>query len=202
MTPRQKILKFFYPLLLFYRKIATKPETICNERSTRPVASFYDLTAELNNGTKLYFSDLRGRKILLVNTASDCGYTAQYYELQQLQQKFPGKLDIIAFPSNDFKRQEKGSDKDIAEFCERYAISFPLTKKSSVLKGAEQNEVFKWLTTQGLNGWNEKQPSWNFSKYLVDEQGTLTHYFDPAVSPLEKGFIKAIRDGKTLYRVS
>jgi len=131
--------------------------------------------------------------VLLVNTASDCGYTNQYDDLQKLYKQFEQKLVIIGFPANDFKEQEKGDDEAIAEFCKlNFGVTFPLAKKSSVVRSAQQNEVFRWLTDKMKNGFTSKQPSWNFSKYLVDEDGVLTHYFDPSVSPLSKEVIAAI----------
>ena len=102
---------------------------------------------------------------------------------------------IIAFPANDFKNQEAGTDEEIEKFCTfNYGVTFPLAKKSTVVRSAEQNEVFKWLSEKKLNGWNDKAPSWNFSKYLVDENGLLTHYFDPAISPLSDEVLRAIRN--------
>jgi glutathione peroxidase len=145
------------------------------------------LQSEANSGTTFSFEQLKGKKVLLVNTASDCGYTGQYEELQQLHQRFQNKLVILGFPANDFKEQEKGSDAEIAEFCKiNYGVTFPLMKKSTVVKGAAQNPVFRWLSDASQNGWNNQAPKWNFSKYLVDENGVLTNYFDPGVSPLSK----------------
>jgi len=104
-------------------------------------------------------------------------------------------LEIIAFPANDFKEQEKGPDEAIAAFCSiNYGVSFPLVKKSIVIKGVAQHPVFRWLTDKGLNGWNDKPPSWNFAKYLVNEEGVLTHYFEPAVSPLSDAVRKAVAE--------
>jgi glutathione peroxidase len=129
----------------------------------------------------------------LVNTASNCGYTNQYEELQQLYEQYNNRLVILGFPSNDFKEQEKGNDDEIARFCKiNYGVTFPLMKKSVVIKGAGQNPVFQWLSDAAQNGWNTKTPSWNFSKYLVNESGMLTHYFDPAISPLSKEVLAAI----------
>ena len=94
---------------------------------------------------------------------------------------------VIGFPANDFKEQEKGNDEDIAQFCKmNFGVTFPLVRKSTVIKGRDQQEVFQWLTDKTKNGWNSKQPSWNFSKYLVNEMGTLTNYFDPAIPPLSE----------------
>jgi glutathione peroxidase len=154
---------------------------------------FYTLSVFLNNGNEFRLENLKGKKVLVVNTASNCGYTNQYSELQELYEKHKDTLIILGFPSNDFKEQEKGSDDEIAKFClVNFGVSFPLAKKSVVTKTAEQNKVFEWLTHKELNGWNDQQPSWNFSKYLLNENGFLTHYFDPAVSPLSTEVIKAI----------
>ena len=105
---------------------------------------------------------------------------------------------IIGFPANDFKEQEKGNDDDIASFCKlNFGVSFPLASKSVVVKTAQQNPVFNWLTHAAQNGWNEQAPSWNFSKYLVNEEGVLTHYFDPAIDPMSDAVTKAITEKNT-----
>ena len=199
MTLRQKILKLGYPLLMAFRK--RKAIVLINEQLVRPPVSFYKLSVELNNGTFQVFEDFRHKKVLLVNTASDCGYTAQYRQLQKLQEQFKDRLVVIAFPSNDFRQQEKGSDAEIATFCEvNFGIRFPLVKKSSVV-GKEQHPVFQWLSRKELNGWNAQSPRWNFSKYLVNEEGVLTHYFDPYISPLSEEVMKAVAQPTTVaYR--
>lgn len=184
MTIRQKILKAVYPAIMW---LSGKKSVTLTNTNAAPSIPFYSLKAVANNGTAFDFSQLKGKKVLLVNTASDCGYTNQYDELQKLYGQYQNKLVILGFPANDFKEQEKGTDADIARFCKvNYGVSFPLMKKSSVIKSAEQNEVFKWLSDSAQNGWNNQAPKWNFSKYLVDENGVLLHYFDAAVSPLSK----------------
>lgn len=193
MTLRQKILKWIYPLLMWYKRTSAQNKKPESEHKAEPAVSFYSLSAELNNGDELPFKRLEGKKVLIVNTASNCGYTGQYAVLQQLYAEYKDKLLILAFPSNDFKEQEKGTDEEIARFCQvNFGVSFPLIKKSVVVKGKNQNKVFEWLTHKELNGWNEQQPSWNFSKYLINENGILTHYFDPAVSPSGQEVLKAI----------
>ncbi len=190
MTIRQKILKAIYPVLM---TLSGKQAKSFGKTDIAPSVPFYSLNAIANNGSEFDFAQLKGKKVLLVNTASDCGYTGQYDQLQQLHEKFQNKLVVLGFPANDFKEQEKGNDEDIAQFCKiNFGVTFPLMQKSSVIKSAEQNTVFKWLSDSVLNGWNNKQPSWNFSKYLVDENGKLVQYFDPAVSPLSKEVISAI----------
>lgn len=194
MTGKQKVMKAIYPVIMGVSKLFGKnSKAMTNENTTRPKQPVYDLSVTLNNGSALPLSSLAGKKILVVNTASNCGYTNQYEDLQKLYKRYENKLVIIGFPANDFKEQEKGSDEDIAQFCKvNFGVSFPLAKKSVVVKSPEQNEVFDWLTHAAKNGWNEQQPSWNFSKYLLNEEGVLTNYFDPGVSPLSEEVIKAI----------
>ena len=185
MTYRQKLLKAVYPALMWINKVTGRRSKVMdNMPASAPSKSLYDLQVTLNNGDTLKLAALTGKKILLVNTASDCGYTNQYSDLQKLFATNANKLVVIGFPANDFKEQEKGNDEEIAAFCKlNYGVSFPLATKSSVVKGNHQNEIFRWLSDKNLNGWNDQQPTWNFSKYLVNEQGILTNYFDPAVSP-------------------
>lgn len=131
---------------------------------------------------------------MLVNTASDRGYTGQYDDLQKLSEQYKDKLLVLGFPANDFKEQEKGSNEEIAEFCRiNFGVSFPLMKKSSVVKGADQNKVFEWLTNKNKNGWSNQQPSWNFCKYLVDEEGRLTNYFASTIEPLSADITSVLK---------
>jgi glutathione peroxidase len=193
MTYRQKVLKAAYPALMWWTKLTGKNTKELSGAKPPPVP-FYSLKGILNNGDTLDFASLKGKKVMLVNTASDCGYTNQYSDLQKLSEQYKDKLIVIGFPANDFKEQEKGTDSEIAQFCKaNFGVSFPLMKKSSVIKGTEQNEVFQWLTDSTKNGWNTKQPSWNFSKYIINEEGVLTNYFGPSVSPLGNDVIRAIK---------
>lgn len=193
MTGRQKVLKAVYPLWIWWaNKRGINAKRTSNEKAV-PLVSFYSLKDTLIDGTVFDFAQLKGRKVLLVNTASDCGYTGQYDDLQELSEKYKDKLVVIGFPANNFKEQEKGSDEQIAAFCKlNFGVSFPLMKKSSVRKGPEQNKVFQWLTDPAQNGWNSQQPSWNFCKYIVDENGRLTNYFASTVEPTGKEIIQVI----------
>ncbi|HMK25782.1 MAG TPA: glutathione peroxidase [Chitinophagaceae bacterium] len=193
MTLRQKVLKAIYPAWMWYAKMRGKNVTELKNEQKQPPVSFYTLKATLNNGTAFDFSSLKGKKVMLVNTASNCGYTDQYEALQKLSEEYKDKLIVIGFPANDFKQQEKGSDEEIAQFCKlNFGVTFPLMKKTVVVKTAEQNEVFRWLTDSTKNGWNNKAPSWNFTKYIVNEEGVLTNYFGASVSPAGKDVIKVI----------
>ncbi len=188
MTGRQLIMRWIYPWLMRNHKDSSpKRDILYNKEQCPPVESFYQLTTTDNRGQEIRFSDWQGKKILLVNTASDCGYTHQYEELQQLYEQYRQRLIIVGFPANDFKKQEPGTDEDIARFCQvNYGVTFPLATKSSVVKGSTQNPVFQWLTDPTRNGWNSRQPDWNFNKYLVNEQGLLVNFFGTAISPLDE----------------
>lgn len=164
-----------------------------NTHQVTPPHSFYQLTMLDNRGTEISFEKFRGKKVLLVNTASECGYTPQYNELQELYQLKGEHIEIIGFPANDFGEQEQGNDEEIANFCKlNYGVTFPLAQKSSVIKNDQQNKVFEWLTHKEHNGWNDQPPTWNFSKYLVNEKGILTNFFEPSYSPLGEEIKAAI----------
>jgi glutathione peroxidase len=193
MTTKQKVLKAFYPALMWINKLTGTNNSSLKKKPVPPTVSFYSLQTTLSDGSSFDFSGLKGKKILLVNTASECGYTDQYAELEKLYQHYKVQVEILAFPANDFKEQEKGNDAAIAQFCRKnYGVTFPLMAKSVVIKSGNQNPVFNWLTNPASNGWNSKAPSWNFSKYLINERGELTNYFDPGISPMAKEVIDAI----------
>jgi glutathione peroxidase len=195
MNYRQKVLKAIYPAWMWWAKLSGKNVTKLSHAQQQPPVSFYSLKGRLNDNTELDFASLKGKKVLLVNTASDCGYTDQYNDLQQLYEDNKEKLVILCFPANDFKEQEKGTDEEIARFCkENYGVSFLLMKKSSVIKGENQNPVFRWLTDSAQNGWNSKPPSWNFAKYIVNGKGELTNYFGSSISPGSKDVLKAVNE--------
>lgn len=137
-------------------------------------ASFYDLKAKTIDGKDFNFSELKGKKVLIVNTASKCGYTPQYEDLEKLYKTYKNKnLVIIGFPANNFGRQEPGTNDEIKEFCTKnYGVSFQMMEKIDV-KGDEMNAVYKWLTSKALNGKMDSTVKWNFQKYLIDENGNL-----------------------------
>jgi len=195
MTFRQSILKAIYPVVMFFGKIfPSKHSALVNDKFVQPSVSFYQLKAIANNGDTISFEKFRGKKVMIVNTASDCGYTAQYDELEKLHQQNKGNLVILGFPANDFKEQEKKKDAEIATFCKvNFGVSFQLMKKSHVVRGDAQNAVFKWLSDSTENGWCQQVPVWNFSKYVVNEKGVLTNFFAQTISPLDKKVLAAIK---------
>ena len=193
MTIRQKLLKAIYPALVYFNKKAGNHSLSVVNNGIAPVTSLYSLKGVLSNGDLIPLESFRGKKILFVNTASDCGYTNQYAELEQLYQENKDRLVILAFPGNDFKNQERANDEKIAAFCKlNFGITFPLMQKTVVIKGSQQNELFQWLSHASSNGWNNQPPTWNFCKYLVDEKGWLTHFFEPALSPTSKEILQAV----------
>jgi glutathione peroxidase len=163
-----------------------------NKKQMKALHSFYSLQANANNGQLIDFERFRGKKVLLVNLASKCGFTPQYNELEKLHQLHNDKIIVLGFPSDDFGGQEPGSDEEIAEFCRiNFGVTFQLFHKDHV-KGLVKQPVYQWLCNASKNGWNNDEPTWNFCKYLVDEDGELQNIFSSSVSPLGDEIIKAI----------
>lgn len=148
--------------------------------------SFHDFTVKDIDGNDYALSQLKGKKVLVVNTASKCGLTPQYQKLEELYQQFGGdKFIIIGFPANNFMGQEPGSNAEIKEFCStKYGVSFPMMSKISV-KGDDMHLVYQWLTSKDKNGVEDSSVSWNFQKYLIDEDGRLVKVVSPRTSPLD-----------------
>ena len=143
-------------------------------------------------GDVITLDKFKGKKILIVNVASHCGYTSQYNDLQKLQDRFKDKLQVIAFPCNDFGFQEPGTSKQIAEFCEvNYNIKFPIMEKINIRR-SPTHPLYEWLSNSELNGWNDSKPKWNFYKYLIDENGKLINLFNSGTSPLSTHITEAI----------
>ena len=159
---------------------------ILNTKNIAPKKSFYELEAISIDGKKISFNQYKNKKILIVNVASKCGYTYQYEGLQKLQDIYQDKVIVLGFPANDFFNQESGSNEDIEEFCEtNYGITFPMFEKTTT-KGKKQSPIYQWLTNKDFNGWNAQRPTWNFCKYLVNEEGELVGFFDSKVKPLSE----------------
>lgn len=135
-------------------------------------------------GESIDLSSFKGKKILIVNTASKCGFTPQYEDLEKLYETYQDQLVVIGFPANNFMNQEPGSNVEIAEFCERnYGVSFPMSEKISV-KGKDMAPIYQWLTEKKYNGVKNSKVSWNFNKFLIDEEGNLIDHFASSVKPL------------------
>lgn len=148
--------------------------------------SIYDFKVEALEGGTIDFAGFKGKKILIVNTASKCGYTPQYKELEALYEKYKDKLVIVGFPANNFGRQEPGTNTEIKAFCEKnYGVSFPMAAKVSV-KGDDMAPIYQWLTQKSQNGVLDAEIKWNFNKFLIDENGKMIAYFPSKVSPVSE----------------
>lgn len=146
--------------------------------------SIYDFKVTALNGNTIDFADFRGKKILIVNTASKCGFTPQYEGLEQLYQKYKDRLVVIGFPCNNFLSQEPGSNEKIKAFCTKnYGVSFPMAAKISV-KGKNIAPVYKWLCNKSENGVMDAKITWNFNKFLLDENGKIIAWFPSKVTPM------------------
>ena len=152
--------------------------------------SIHRFSVEGLEGQTIDFSAFRGKKILVVNTASECGLTPQYQLLEEMSTSFAQKLTVVGFPCNDFGGQEPGGSPEIAAFCQRnFGVSFPLAAKVGIL-GPEPSPIYRWLTSKAENGHSDSSVSWNFQKYLLDENGHLVAVFPPTMSPLDPGILK------------
>jgi glutathione peroxidase len=145
---------------------------------------FYDFTVKDISGEDYPLSQLKGKKVLVVNTASKCGLTPQYEGLQELYETHGGDdFVIIGFPANNFAKQEPGSNEEIATFCQKnYGVTFPMMSKISV-KGDDQHPLYQWLTSKSANGLEDSKVTWNFQKYMIDEKGQLVGHFSPRTKP-------------------
>lgn len=171
-------------------KKASRPENV----EVESTASIYDFEKKSITGETISLADYKGKKILIVNTASECGNTPQYADLQKLHETYGGKLAILGFPANNFGGQEPGSNSEIASFCEEnYGVTFQMFEKVSV-KGNDQDPLYQWLTDKNLNGWNEEEPNWNFSKYLINENGELVNYFAASINPMSDEILAVINN--------
>jgi len=159
----------------------SKPKTTQNVKN---IKSIYDYTFEDINGDTFNFADLKGKKIIILNTASKCGYTKQYDALEKIHQTYSeNNLVIIGFPSDNFGGQEFDNNEEIANFCKlNYGVSFPLMTKSDV-KGDNQNEIFKFLTKKALNGKSDNEVKWNFTKFLINTDGSLETSYPSNITP-------------------
>lgn len=170
--------------------IKTKPDNMVNKQGTK---SFYEFSMNSIDGRLVDFREYKGKKVLIVNVASECGYTPQYKDLQKLYDTYNDKLVILAFPANNFGGQEPGSNEEIKDFCEKnYKVTFPMFKKISV-KGNDMHPLYKWLCSPEENGWNDKAPNWNFCKYLINENGELVKYYSFAVEPMSEVITSQIK---------
>ena len=155
--------------------------------------NFHSFKTKTIDGKPFDLASLKGKKVLVVNTASKCGLTPQYKDLQELYLKYGGdKFVIIGFPANNFMSQEPGTNSEIKQFCtEKYDVTFPMMEKISV-KGDDIDPIYKWLTSKSQNGKMDAEVSWNFQKFMIDEQGNLVDMVPPRTKPNDEKIVKWI----------
>ena len=174
-----------------FHKIETRPADQSNQE---PVSTIYQFQLMSLDGKEINFEQFEGQKLLLVNVASECGFTPQYADLQELHSQYGEKITILGFPANNFGGQEPGTNAEIAQFCRKnYGVSFQMFEKISV-KGEDQHPLYQWLSDKSMNGWNDQAPTWNFCKYLVNEKGELIQFFGSAVNPFADEILSAINN--------
>ena len=171
-------------------QITSQPMNTENQQTAQNI---YDFKVETITGDTLDLATLKGKKVIIVNTASKCGLTPQFEGLEKLHQLHKNKnLVIIGFPSNDFMSQDPGSNEEIAEFCQlNYGVTFPMMAKI-VVKGKDQHPLYQYLTQKALNGKDDYDVQWNFQKFLINENGTIDKVIDPKTSPLDEEIIEWI----------
>ncbi|MBN3519490.1 glutathione peroxidase [Algoriphagus lutimaris] len=193
-----KKLVFLFALVTLFscQKTLERPEVLqagfFTSTSKTMESTFYDFKMKDLDGKEIDFSQYKGEKLLIVNVASKCGYTPQYAALQELNEKYGDKVQVLGFPANNFGGQEPGSNEEIRSFCsENYGVTFPVFEKISV-KGFDKHPLYRWLSDEKMNGWNNQEPTWNFCKYLIDEKGELLKFFPSAVTPMDEEILTAI----------
>lgn len=157
-------------------------------------SSIYQFKVKDIDGNLFDMASLKGKKVLVVNVASKCGFTPQYKELQELYDMYKDTgFTIIGFPANNFKNQEPGSNSEIKAFCTlNYGVTFPIMDKVST-KGDDQSPIYQWLTEKSKNGVLDAEVSWNFQKFMIDENGRLVDFAPPKESPMSERIIKWIK---------
>ena len=189
--------KVFLILLssLAFLQSCTNQKTEVSTAKTRELMgkSIYDYKVESLDGKEINFADFKGKKILVVNTASKCGFTPQYADLEKLYDQYKDKLVIVGFPADNFGHQEPGTNEEIGAFCQKnYGVSFPMAAKVSV-KGDDTAPIFRYLTQKELNGVKNTTILWNFTKFLIDENGKLIDSFISTTKPTDDAIVKYLR---------
>lgn len=179
---------FIYMLKIF--ALASLAATLFMDSPTPKTV--HDFTVTDINGQPVALSKFKGKKLLIVNTASQCGYTPQYADLETLSKQYAEKVVVIGFPSNDFGGQEPGSATEIKSFCQKnYGVTFPIMEKVKV-KGSEAHPLFTYLSQKSENGVSDGAAKWNFTKYLISEDGKLIKSFGSSVKPLDKEIVSLL----------
>jgi glutathione peroxidase len=191
--------KYAFQLLVFSFALSCQGQPVnpINPNTSKPMQSFYELQAQSIDGKPVSMSAYKGKKIMVVNVASRCGYTSQYADLQALYAKYKDRnFVILGFPCNQFMGQEPGNEQDIQAFCQKnYGVDFPLFSKIDV-KGSDQHPIYQWLTQKSKNGVEDAKVSWNFNKFLIDEEGNYLLHLESGAKPLDAEIVSWIEGKK------
>lgn len=168
--------------------IAYLSDVFSSNGKRKPVSgSIYDFKVKSLEGKEIDFSQYKGKNMLIVNTASKCGYTYQYEDLQKLHEQYGNQVTVLGFPANNFLWQEPGTNEEIGEFCQRnYGVDFQMFEKISV-KGRDKHPLYQWLEAK-----SGKTPSWNFCKYIINRDGEVVGFYPAAVKPLDSAIVNKI----------
>lgn len=191
----KKIFLILLSFVAFFNSCAQKKNNVSKAKSKELMGkTIYDYKVDaLEEGKEINFADFKGKKILIVNTASECGFTPQYADLEKLSNEYKDKLVVVGFPANNFGGQEPGTNVEIGAFCQKnYGVTFPLAAKVSV-KGDDTAPIFKYLTEKELNGVKNTTILWNFTKFLIDENGKLVDTFISTTKPTDKAITKYLQ---------
>lgn len=177
-------------LITFNILYCNKQSNMGNSDNNKNIETIYQFKVEDIEGNQFDFNSLKGKKIMVVNTASKCGFTPQYADLQKLYEQYKDSgFVIVGFPANNFLWQEPGDNKEIASFCQRnYGVTFPMMAKISV-KGSKKHPVYQFLTDKSQNGLEDSKVKWNFQKYLIDRDGHLSKVIPPKTNPFDKAIV-------------
>jgi glutathione peroxidase len=170
-----------------FNKVSKPKSDVMTQLSTIPNFQLKTL-----DGKTIQTQDYKGKKIIVLNVASECGYTPQYADWEKFYKENTNEVVVLGFPCNQFGGQEPGTGEEIQQFCQKnYGVTFPILEKVQV-KGEGQSPVYQWLSTPSMNGWNDQVPSWNFCKYLIDEEGKLVRFFGSNIKPDNPEFLTAL----------
>lgn len=187
----KRIFIFLLSAVAFLQSCMNQKTEVSQQKTAENMGkTIYDYKVESLDGGEINFADYKGKKILIVNTASECGFTPQYADLEKVYQQYKDKVVIVGFPANNFGGQEPGTNAEIGAFCQKnYGVTFPMAAKVSV-KGDDTAPIFKYLTEKELNGVKNTAILWNFTKFLIDENGKLIDTFISTTKPTDDAILK------------
>ena len=190
----KKIFILLLSVVAFFQNCANKKSEASKAKTQELMGkTIYDYKVESLDGGEINFADFKGKKILIVNTASECGFTPQYADLEKISKDYAEKLVVIGFPANNFGGQEPGSNNEIGAFCQKnFGVTFPMAAKVSV-KGEDQAPIFRYLTEKDLNGVKNASILWNFTKFLIDENGKLIDSYGSTTKPTADAITKHLK---------